>query len=334
MTGDDLPVIAFTIGDPNGIGPEVLLKTLADEEVRSICRALVVGNARVMARWTELLALPGCTIDGSRLLVDGSAVEIVDLPSDLELSPGAVDPLAGRLAGDAIIHATRMAIDGAVDAVVTMPISKKSLTEGGHHFPGHTELIASLSGGTPLMILMTEGMRVGLLTIHVPLRSVPSAISHTLVVDRVRQLEQSLRIDFATPAPRIAMLGLNPHAGEDGLLGREEIETIIPALEGLRASGVNVEGPFPADGFFARFVPGEYDGILACYHDQGLIPLKFFARGGGVNFTANLPIVRTSPDHGTAFAIAGRGTADARSSVEATIAAVRIARARQRETKR
>lgn len=330
MTAPELPSIAFTIGDPNGIGIEVLLKGLNDPAVRSLCRPCIVGNLEVIARYLNALPLPGVSVVRDRLRIGEQHVEVVDLPTDLKLSPGSIDPAAGRLAGDAIIHATRMAIDAEVDAVVTMPISKKSLTDGGHHFPGHTELIASMTGGIPLMILMTEGMRVGLLTIHIPLDEVARSITPALVFDRVRQIEQTLRIDFGVNLPRVAMLGLNPHAGEDGLLGREELETIIPALEQLRADGSAVEGPFPADGFFARFTPGEYDGILACYHDQGLIPLKFFARGGGVNFTANLPIVRTSPDHGTAFAIAGRGIADERSTIEATTTAAQVVLARRR----
>jgi 4-hydroxythreonine-4-phosphate dehydrogenase len=306
-----------------------MLGALADERVTNICRPAIVGSARVIAEYLAALPTADASIRGDALSVAGRSHPIIDIPSEAELSLGTVDPLAGRLAGDAIIHATRMAIDGDADAVVTMPISKKAITEGGHHFPGHTELIASMTGGTPLMILMTEGMRVGLLTIHIPLARVPGSITRELVIDRVRQLERSLRVDFGAAAPRMAMLGLNPHAGEEGLLGSEEIETIIPALDELRSDRIGIEGPFPADGFFARFVPGEYDGILACYHDQGLIPLKFFARGGGVNFTANLPIVRTSPDHGTAFAIAGRGIADPRSTIEATVAAVRITLARR-----
>ena len=329
MTAGAPPTVAFTIGDPNGIGIEVLAGALADERIAGICTPVVVGNIRVMREYLAALPHAAASIAEDHLLIAGRSIPIVDIASQARLALGVIDPLAGRLAGDAIIHATRMAIDGEVDAVVTMPISKRAIAEGGHHFPGHTELIASMTGGTPLMILMTEGMRVGLLTIHIPLASVPATITRALVVDRVRQLDRSLRFDFGLVAPRMAMLGLNPHAGEDGLLGREEVETIAPALGMLRADGIGVEGPFPADGFFARFTPGEYDGILACYHDQGLIPLKFFARGGGVNFTANLPIVRTSPDHGTAFAIAGRGIADAQSTIEATIAAAAITLARR-----
>lgn len=322
------PTIAISIGDPNGIGIEVLAKALAHPVVSELCRPVIVGNQRIVAEYLQLLGMEGTFVRAGELAVSGRSYPIVDLPSDAMLDPGREAADAGRLAGDAIAQATAMTIDGSAAAMVTMPISKAALHMGGYDFPGHTEMIASISGGQPLMVLMTEGLRVALATIHVPLARVPALITRPLIDARIRQVDAMLRRDFGAQAPSIAVLGLNPHAGEGGAIGTEEIETIGPALEAARAAGINAVGPLPADGFFARFVPGEYDAVLAMYHDQGLIPLKLFARGGGVNFTANLPIVRTSPDHGTAYGIAGRGVAEEKSTLEAITAAVQIARRR------
>ncbi len=329
--GDDaasLPRVAFTIGDANGIGPEVLFKALADPAVRAICAPVVIGNRRILRDYLKLLPLDGISVGEEELVVSGAPVPIVEIASDARLALGHEEAAIGRLAGDAIVHAARMAAGGEVAAMVTMPISKHAIHLGGHDFPGHTEMIASITGGTPLMVLMTEGLRVALVTIHVPLARVPSMITRELVAERLRQVHRMLVRDFGGQRRSIAVLGLNPHAGESGEIGSEEIEAIAPALEQARAEGIDARGPFPADGFFARFVPGEHGAVLAMYHDQGLIPLKLYARGAGVNFTANLPIVRTSPDHGTAYAIAGRGIAEARSTVEAVEAAVAIARRR------
>jgi 4-hydroxythreonine-4-phosphate dehydrogenase len=251
-------------------------------------------------------------------------IPIIEITSDATLRIGEIDARAGRLAGDAIIHAAEMTMGGDADAIVTMPISKRGLNAGGHDFPGHTEMLASIAGGEPLMMLMTRGLRVAIVTIHAPLRDVPDMITWPRIELCARQLVSSLQRDFGVERPAIAVLGLNPHAGETGLIGREEVEIIAPTLQALCAEGMNLEGPLPADGFFARFTPGEYDAVLAMYHDQGLIPLKLFARGAGVNYTAGLPIVRTSPDHGTAFTIAGSGTASERSVVEAVEIAVEV----------
>jgi 4-hydroxythreonine-4-phosphate dehydrogenase len=323
-----LPAVAITIGDVNGIGIEVLAKALRAQEVRAVCRPLIVGNHRLIDDYIRLLGFDDVRVDAGELVVSDLRCPIVEIPSDAALRPGAEEADAGKLAGDAIVRATEMTLGGEAAAMVTMPISKAALHAGGYDFPGHTEMIASITGGEPMMVLMTEGLRVALVTIHVPLVRVPSLITRSLVRSRLGQVERMLRRDFGCGAPTIAVLGLNPHAGEGGAIGTEEIETIGPALAEARAAGIAADGPLPADGFFARFVPGRYDAVLAMYHDQGLIPLKFFARGGGVNFTADLPIVRTSPDHGVAYGIAGQGIAEERSTVEAITAAVEIARRR------
>lgn len=322
------PRIAITIGDVNGIGPEVMFKALAQSGVHELCDPVVYGNERLLARYAEGLPLHGLRVGAGAVTIGGRSIPIVEIASDAELCPGMRDAGAGALAGRAIEAAVADAVQHRVDAIVTMPISKEGLNAGGFHFPGHTEMLAALAGGEPLMILMTEGMRVAPATIHIPLASVSGTLSAQLVERRIAQLRAALEQDFGIAAPRIAVLGLNPHAGERGLLGREEIDAIAPAIARARVAGTDVHGPHPADGFFAHYQAADQDAVLAMYHDQGLIPLKMFARGHGVNVTAGLPIVRTSPDHGTAYDIAGMGNAGAASTLEAIAAAARIARNR------
>lgn len=325
------PRLLFTVGDVNGIGPEVLIKALRRSIRDEQFSATVIGNARLLAEHVQALGLNDVKISDTAITVADREHELIPLESDATFTPGNIDPLAGKLAGDAITRSITMLNDGQGDAVVTMPISKHALNLGGYQWPGHTEMIAHLSGGaSPLMILLTSGLRVALATIHVPVSSVPSLLNPDLIRERYGTLHQTLIRDFGIPSPRIAVLGLNPHAGEDGTIGTEEQEYIAPLTEQLRTEGFQAEGPFPADGFFARYRADDYDGVLAMYHDQGLIPLKMFARGGGVNVTAGLPIVRTSPDHGTAFPIAGRGIADETSVMEAIHCALTIVENRSR----
>jgi 4-hydroxythreonine-4-phosphate dehydrogenase len=244
------------------------------------------------------------------------------------------DDTAGAMALEALELAADAVLKGTADAVITMPVSKYSLQRVGFSFSGQTEFFAHRTGASfPLMILATErttlsvgkALRVGLATIHVPLRSVAELLTQERILERLYALHKALRVDFACPQPRIAVLGLNPHAGEEGILGTEERDVIIPALGLAHQQGIQAEGPFPADGFFAHGAYRGYDAVLAMYHDQGLIPLKVIAQGAGVNITAGLPIIRTSPDHGTALDIAGRGIADESSAVEAIAMAVQIA---------
>lgn len=331
MSDHSLPRLLFTIGDVNGIGPEVLLKALRSDALHSSCDPILIGNTRLLGEYSQALSFNDVEVSDETIIVAGRAVRIVHIPSDTVLRFGMNDPEAGKLAGDAIALAVDLLTAADADGMVTMPISKEGLNRGGYNWPGHTEMIAHLSGGAePMMILLTEGLRVALATIHIPLADVPSRITPALLQERIETLHNTLRQDFALPNPRIAVLGLNPHAGENGGIGKEEAAIITPTLDRLRNEGLPTEGPFPADGFFARYRPKDYDGVLAMYHDQGLIPLKMFARGGGVNVTAGLPVVRTSPDHGTAYGIAGEGIADERSVVEAVLCAVEIIGNRRR----
>jgi 4-hydroxythreonine-4-phosphate dehydrogenase len=222
--------------------------------------------------------------------------------------------------------AVEMAMRQLIDAVVTAPVSKKALHMAGYRFPGQTEMLQRLTRSANVaMMLVSDAMRVGLVTIHLPIRQVARALTSALLRDKIETIHQTLLTDWRIANPRLAVLGLNPHAGENGDIGTEEKTVIVPVVRRLQARGMDVHGPFAADGFFGRYTPGTYDAVIAMYHDQGLIPLKMSSFGTAVNVSAGLPIVRTSPDHGTAFDIAGKGIADPRSMIEAIRCAARIA---------
>ena len=284
------PRVAITVGDPSGIGPEVAAAAAADPAVREICDPV-------------LYAPP---------------------PGEL-FRPGLLSADAGRAAYDVIVRATEDAMRGSVDAVATAPINKEALRLAGLPWAGHTDLLAHLTHASRVaMMFHSEPLRVVLATVHVPLAEVPSLLTRELMEETIALTARELP-RFGKPAPRIAVAGLNPHAGEHGLFGREEVSAIAPAIEAARGRGIDVAGPFPADTVFVRAVSGEFDVVVACYHDQGLIPVKLAAFGRAVNVTLGLPIVRTSVDHGTAFDIAGKGVADAGSMIEAVKLAAKLA---------
>jgi len=238
---------------------------------------------------------------------------------------GKVTPAAGRAAYDAIVSAVADARSGAIDAIATAPINKEAFAEAGIPWPGHTDLLAHLTGARRVaMMFYADTLRVVLATVHVPLRDVPSILTQARLEDTIELTAAELP-RFGHPSPRLAVAGLNPHAGEHGLLGREEDDVLRPAIAACVGRGVDVRGPFPADTLFNRAMKGEFDAVVACYHDQGLIPVKLVAFGRAVNVTLGLPIIRTSVDHGTAFDIAGRGVADPSSLIEAVRLAARLA---------
>jgi 4-hydroxythreonine-4-phosphate dehydrogenase len=254
-------------------------------------------------------------------------VDIIDPGpgAGLRIAPGTIDGVAALAAAAAVETAVRLAEGGTVDAVVTGPLSKRGLHLAGIPVPGQTEFLQELTGARSVaMMLVHNEFRVGLVTIHEPLTKVPGLITKRALIERIAVLTAALRIDWRIARPRLAVLALNPHAGEDGDLGGEERDVIRPALAWLRKHRADVSGPFPADAFFARALEEKFDLVVAMYHDQGLIPLKAAARGAGVNVTAGLPIVRTSPDHGTAFDIAGRGIAEPASMIAAITLAARL----------
>lgn len=314
------PAIAITVGDPNGIGPEVVLKSIRNPAIRKICTPILVGPASVFMYYLKRLRL---SIPPTMILECG--------PDPGVVTPGRVSPRSGRVASLAIEQGVALVLDGEAEAVVTAPVSKKALHAAGTRFPGQTEMLQSLTRSRhATMMLVSDTMRVGLVTIHIPVSDIPGSISRSLIIRQILTVEKALRQDWRIAKPRIAVLGLNPHAGEDGDIGMEDRQLIAPAIQACRRKRINVDGPFPADAFFGRYRKGQYDAILAMYHDQGLIPLKMSSFGKAVNVTAGLPIVRTSPDHGTAFDIAGKGLAGPESMIEAIKLAVDISGNRKR----
>lgn len=329
--------VAITHGDINGISYEVILKSLEDNRMLELCTPIVYGSAKIAAFYRKNLEMPQITFNQAATaeeIKDGVYNIINVIGEDTKVEPGVSSEIAGRAAFTALERAVADLRAGEVDVLVTAPINKKNIQSETFSFPGHTEYLeASLGeeGDKAMMILCNENMRVALTTIHKPLSQVPQSISRELVFERIKTLNASLRRDFGISSPRIAVLSLNPHAGEDGLLGNEERDIIIPAIQDAKDKKILVFGPYAADGFFGigRFV--KFDGILAMYHDQGLAPFKALAMDSGINFTAGLPYVRTSPDHGTGYDIVGRGEASAESMRQAIYTAIDIYRNRQRE---
>jgi 4-hydroxythreonine-4-phosphate dehydrogenase len=288
------PRIGITVGDPAGIGPEISRNAARDPRVLEACEPLLYGPH---------------TADALR-----------------PFAPGVLSAAAGRAAYEAIVAAAEDARGGRIDAIATAPINKEAFAMADLPWKGHTDLLAFLAGARrAVMMFYAEQLRVVLATVHVPLRQVPGLITRELI-DFVVDLTASELPRFGYPRPRIAVAGLNPHAGEHGVIGGEDDLVLRPAVDAARVRGIDASGPWPADTVFARAARGEFDVVVACYHDQGLIPIKLLAFGRAVNVTLGLPIVRTSVDHGTAFDIAGKGVADPSSLVEAILLAARLAR--------
>ncbi len=321
------PIIAITVGDFNGIGPEVALKAALHPSVKKICTPLIIGPLNVIDHVRAELKLKVKLVKASFPVLKNSVLNIADVGDGIfaDVQYGMVTKGAGKSAGVAIERAVELCVQGKIRAMVTAPVSKEALNLAGFHFPGQTEMVTLLSRSPRVaMMLVSDTMRIGLVTIHSELRSVAEQLSQDKVFEKISIVHESLLSDFSVKNPRIAVLALNPHGGEHGLLGKEEDEIIRPALERSRTSNVAVDGPFSADAFFGNHRYKQYDAVVAMYHDQGLIPLKMSSFGKAVNFSAGLTIVRTSPDHGTAFDIAGKNKANISSMVEAVKLAVRI----------
>lgn len=329
------PRIGITIGDFNGIGPEVILKTLRDHRILKQFTPVIYASSKVIGRYKKLLAINLSYHKSgphNQFKLDQEKINLVNCWSDnVSIQPGKVTQEAAKCAFLSIKHSTDALKRGDIDAVVTAPINKESLQEAGFHFPGHTEYYAEAAGASfSLMMMVSETMRVGMLTGHVPLQKVSENINSRDLTVKLQLMMESLRKDFGIQRPKIAVLGLNPHAGEGGVLGSEEQEVLIPVINKLKKQGELVFGPFPADGFFGMQQHRKFDGIMAMYHDQGLIPFKLLHFEKGVNFTAGLPtILRTSVDHGTAYDIAGKNLADPTSMREALFLACDITRRRK-----
>ena len=316
-----LKTIAITIGDVNGIGPEVALKALLQTPWLRAFRVALVGPETAVRFWQNYLRinLPLRRIADLAEWPEGTPIVVLDTaPEPADIQIGELSTTAGKIAGEALTRALALARLGKVHAIVTAPVSKHALHLAGFRYPGQTELLAEgLETSEFAMMLVAENFRVALVTTHLPLRNVAAALSTDLIVRRLRVLQKDLTTRFQIAQPRFGVTGLNPHAGEGGLLGDEEESFITPALLQARAEGINAAGPFSADALFGQYKKNNFDAYLAMYHDQGLIPLKMFGFGRAVNYTAGLPVIRTSPDHGTAFDIAGKNLADPASMVEA-----------------
>lgn len=316
------------MGDPNGIGPEVTLKAFANTNLEDSI-PVWIGNKKVFEHYAESLdiTLPTKIFSEQEKLKPGT-IYISDPfgDSDFEARHGEITSQGGDLAMQAVQKGAELCMNGKAHALVTAPISKEAIQMAGYNVPGHTEFLAEKTNTKEvLMILAGENLRVALATIHIPLKDVAGFINAEKLQRQLQIFHYSLEKDFGLNEPKIGILGLNPHAGDGGVIGKEEIEIIQPAIHKLSNLGLKIEGPFAADGYFGNQIYKEFDATFAMYHDQGLIPFKALTFGKGVNFTAGLPIIRTSPDHGTAFNIAGKNIASENSFLSAYQMAVKMA---------
>lgn len=323
------PRILVTMGDPAGVGPEVLVKALAEVDL-SEATVIVVGSEGILREGAKGFRVARIeTVEEAKPSPDTLwVIDPWELPS-LPL-PGHPSPETGEAAYRYILFAAQRAVEGEADAVVTGPVSKEVVASSGHPFMGHTEFLAEVAGAEEVaMVLVGHKLRVCLLTTHLPLAQVPSSITSDGILRKAALLQEGLNDLFGISNPRIALCSLNPHGGEGGRLGREEVEILVPAVQEAKRRGIGLEGPYPADSLFFWALEGRWDAIMALYHDQGLIPFKMVHFHDGVNLTLGLPFIRTSPDHGTAYDIAGKGIADHRSMLEAIRLAISLARRRR-----
>ncbi|MBS1532084.1 MAG: 4-hydroxythreonine-4-phosphate dehydrogenase PdxA [Bacteroidetes bacterium] len=325
--------IGISIGDVNGIGLEVIIKTLADQKIYDYCTPIVYGHTKVASfhrRTVEVHELNFNVINNAAQAQHKKANMINCWEEDVKIDLGQVTEAGGKYAFLSLQRATDDLIRGDIDALVTAPINKDNIQSEEFKFPGHTEYLQEKAGAPDvLMFLVSDTLRVGVVTGHIPLNKVAGSISTEKILAKLKLMDASLRQDFWIQRPKIAVLGLNPHAGDNGLIGDEEEKVIIPAINEAKANDILAFGPYPADGFFANGSYLKFDAVLAMYHDQGLIPFKQMAFDSGVNFTAGLNFVRTSPDHGTAYDIAGKNEASADSFREALFTAIHIVRRRR-----
>ena len=324
--------VGITSGDINGIGCEVIIKSLCDNRVCEMFTPVVYGSGKVLAfhrRYVNCEQLVYNQVRSADEVRDGR-INLVNCVDDaVRVKIGQSTEAAGEASLVALEAAVADLESGAIDVLVTAPINKKNIQCDKFHFNGHTEFIADKFGGEPLMIMVNDVMRVGLVTVHTPLAEVASSITKEAIVDKLKLFKESLVKDFVVREPKIAVLALNPHSGDCGLLGNEEIDIIQPAIKEATEQGILAFGPFAADGFFGSGAFAKYDGVLAMYHDQGLIPFKSMSSSTSVNFTAGLPVVRTSPAHGVGYDIAGKNCADETSIRSAIYMAIDIFRNRE-----
>lgn len=332
-----LPIIGITLGDVNSISVEVIIKTLMDARIADYCTPVVYGSPKVFSYWKKLLGHPDFNLNIIKSLDQVHHKKpniLVCWEDEIEIKPGEVTGTAGDYAFKSLELATKDAIAGHIHAIVTGPLNKHNVNTDQRPFTGHTEYLAQQAGTSDyIMMLVSNDLKVGLVTGHVPLSEVASKITKEAILKKLRIMHKTLQKDFSITKPKIAVLGLNPHAGDNGLLGKEDKEIIAEAVKAAQAEQLIAYGPYSSDGFFGSRQFQKFDAVLAMYHDQGLIPFKYLAFDDGVNFTAGLPFVRTSPDHGTAYAIAGKNQASEVSFRNALYAAIDIVRTRNENFK-
>lgn len=327
------PIIGITIGDINGVGPEVIIKALSNKHILQHFTPVIYGSAKVLSFYRKQLKRDHFNFSPIKEIShphEGKVNVINCWEEVVDIKPGQSNNEGGKYAFKSLEAATADLTSGKLAGLVTAPINKLNIQNDQFKFAGHTEYLAEKDGAKEsLMFMVSDTIRVGVVSGHIPLKEVAGAITKDAIATKLKMMFKSLKKDFGINKPKIAVLGLNPHAGEEGLLGQEEIEIIKPAMEQFKSKGQLVMGPFPADGFFGSSEYQKYDAVLAMYHDQGLIPFKSMTFAKGVNFTAGLSCVRTSPDHCTAYAIAGKDLADESSFRTAIYAAIDIANSRK-----
>ncbi len=330
--GEKLPLVGITVGDAAGIGPEVVAKAVQHAGLFDHCRPLVIGDARLFQEPTFAAQVSSLAVVHAvdEATFEPGTVTVLDLHNlDLDrVTVGRVSPEAGRAAVEYVMEAARLAMAGKLDAIATAPLNKEAMRAAGFHYIGHTEILADITH-TPdcTTMLATPGLRVTHVTRHIPFREIAAQLTVERIVRTIRTTHQGM-VKLGYASPRLAVAGLNPHNGDGGLLGREEIEVIAPAVAAARAEGIDAQGPIPADSVFFQAIRGRYDVVVCMYHDQGHIAVKTHGFERSITITLGLPIIRTSADHGTAFDIAGQGIADETSMVEAILEAARMARRR------
>lgn len=330
MNKSDKIIVGISIGDLNGIGIEVILKTFKDKRMLEFCTPVLFGATKVVSYHKKALQLE-VPVHGITSLtqINHNKINVLNIwKEDVAIHIGKPTPISGKYAAKSLEEATKKLKEKEIDVLLTAPINKENVQSEEFNFPGHTEFLEVKLSGKSLMILMTEKLRIGLITGHIPISKVSETLSEELITEKVNTMHKSLIQDFEISKPKIAVLSLNPHCGDNGVMGSEDDEIIVPTINKIQETGKLVYGPYAADGFFGSETYKQFDGVLATYHDQGLAPFKALSFGNGVNFTAGLNEVRTSPDHGTGFDIAGKNKANPSSFKQALFAGIEIFRKR------
>lgn len=331
MKQGEMIKLGISIGDLNGIGSEIVLKTFDDSRMLDFCTPIIFANSKILnfLKKHYKLSIHLHVIDQPSNAIDGKVNVVNVWKENVNINFGEEDRKIGEYAFQSLEAATISLKNDEIDVLVTAPINKATIQSEKFNFPGHTDYLAQELGGKSLMFMITENLKVGLLTDHVALKDIASVITPELIQNKVKTIEETLKSDFRVRKPKIAILGINPHSGDNGVIGKEDEETLKPTIQKIRDTGTLVFGPYSADSFFGSKNYKNFDAVVASYHDQGLIPFKTLSFGRGVNFTAGLSKVRTSPDHGTAFEIAGKNEANINSFKEAVFKGIEIFKARK-----